>query len=42
VDHAALVLLPGRPTRSGLVLGYGGTNLPEIREGVRRLRDLLA
>jgi len=26
----------------GLVLGYGGTGVAEIREGVRRLRELLA
>ncbi|HEX4962555.1 MAG TPA: PLP-dependent aminotransferase family protein [Thermoanaerobaculia bacterium] len=29
------------PTRSGLVLGYGGTGIPEIRDGVRRLGSLL-
>lgn len=31
----------GRARHQGLVLGYGGTDLPEIRDGVRRLRDLL-
>jgi hypothetical protein len=31
----------GRGSRPGLVLGYGGTELPAIRDGVRRLRDLL-
>lgn len=25
------------PARGGLILGYGGANMPEIREGVRRL-----
>lgn len=31
----------GRASRQGLVLGYGGTDLPGIRDGVRRLRTLL-
>lgn len=31
----------GRAPRQGLVLGYGGTDLPAIRDGVGRLRDLL-
>jgi len=31
-----------RAARPGLVLGYGGTDVQEIRAGVRRLRDLLA
>jgi GntR family transcriptional regulator/MocR family aminotransferase len=31
----------GEPSRSGLVLGYGGTGLPEIQDGVRRLAGLL-
>ncbi|MFY9823884.1 MAG: PLP-dependent aminotransferase family protein, partial [Thermoanaerobaculia bacterium] len=29
------------PSRSGLVLGYGGTGIPEILDGVRRLGRLL-
>jgi GntR family transcriptional regulator/MocR family aminotransferase len=32
----------GEPARPGLVLGYGGTGIPEILEGVRRLGRLLA
>jgi GntR family transcriptional regulator/MocR family aminotransferase len=32
----------GEPALSGLVLGYGGTDLPEIRDGVRSLGRLLA
>jgi GntR family transcriptional regulator/MocR family aminotransferase len=31
----------GEPSRSGLVLGYGGTGVPEILDGVRRLGRLL-
>jgi GntR family transcriptional regulator/MocR family aminotransferase len=31
----------GAPSRAGLVLGYGGTGIPEILDGVRRLRSLL-
>jgi GntR family transcriptional regulator/MocR family aminotransferase len=31
----------GEPARSGLVLGYGGTGIPEIAAGVRRLAALL-
>jgi GntR family transcriptional regulator/MocR family aminotransferase len=31
----------GAPSYPGLVLGYGGTDLPEIIEGVRRLSRLL-
>jgi GntR family transcriptional regulator/MocR family aminotransferase len=31
----------GRASRQGLVLGYAGTSLREIRDGVRRLRRLL-
>jgi GntR family transcriptional regulator/MocR family aminotransferase len=31
----------GEPARYGLVLGYGGTSVPEIREGVRRLGGVL-
>jgi GntR family transcriptional regulator/MocR family aminotransferase len=31
----------GRPTRQGVVLGYGGTSLPDIAEGVRSLRRVL-
>jgi GntR family transcriptional regulator/MocR family aminotransferase len=31
----------GRPTRQGLVLGYGGTSAKEIPEAVRRLREVL-
>jgi len=30
-----------RPSPKGLVLGYGGTNVQEIREGVRRLGGVL-
>jgi hypothetical protein len=32
----------GEPARPGLVLGYGGTGIPDILEGVRRLGRLLA
>ncbi|MFL6231575.1 MAG: hypothetical protein ACJ76N_00405 [Thermoanaerobaculia bacterium] len=32
----------GEPARPGLVLGYGGTGIPEIHEGVRRLGRLIA
>jgi GntR family transcriptional regulator/MocR family aminotransferase len=31
----------GKPRRRGFVLGFGGTDVPEIREGVRRLREVL-
>ncbi|HEY1251233.1 MAG TPA: PLP-dependent aminotransferase family protein [Thermoanaerobaculia bacterium] len=31
----------GRATRQGLLLGYGGTNVAEIDDGVRRLREVL-
>ncbi len=31
----------GEPSRSGLVLGYGGIGVPEILDGVRRLGKLL-
>jgi GntR family transcriptional regulator / MocR family aminotransferase len=31
----------GKPTRHGLVLGYGGTTVAEIRSGVHRLRRLI-
>jgi GntR family transcriptional regulator / MocR family aminotransferase len=31
----------GEPSRAGLVLGYGGTAVPEILDGVRRLARLL-
>jgi GntR family transcriptional regulator/MocR family aminotransferase len=31
----------GQPSRAGLVLGYGGTGVPEILDGVRRLGRLL-
>jgi GntR family transcriptional regulator / MocR family aminotransferase len=31
----------GTPSRAGLVLGYGGTGIPEILDGVRRLGTLL-
>jgi GntR family transcriptional regulator / MocR family aminotransferase len=27
----------GKPSKSGLILGYGGTNAAQIQEGVRRL-----
>jgi GntR family transcriptional regulator/MocR family aminotransferase len=30
-----------RPSRGGLVLGYGGANLHQIREGVRKLDVIL-
>jgi GntR family transcriptional regulator / MocR family aminotransferase len=30
-----------RPPRGGLILGYGGTNTEQIREGVRRLARIL-
>ena len=30
------------PARQGLVLGYAGTSVPEILDGVRRLRGVLA
>jgi len=30
-----------RPTRRGFVLGFSGTDVPEIRDGVRRLRGIL-
>jgi GntR family transcriptional regulator/MocR family aminotransferase len=29
------------PDRGGLILGYGGADVPEIREGVRRLRSCI-
>jgi GntR family transcriptional regulator/MocR family aminotransferase len=32
----------GRAVRQGLVLGFGGTDLREIRDGVRRLRAVVA
>ena len=31
----------GETVRHGLVLGYSGTDVPEIRDGVRRLRGVL-
>jgi GntR family transcriptional regulator/MocR family aminotransferase len=31
----------GEASRQGLVLGYSGTGVPEIRDGVRRLRDVI-
>lgn len=31
----------GRSRRQGLVLGYGGSTVPEIRAGVRRLNDVV-
>lgn len=31
----------GQPSRSGLILGYGGTDVPEVLDGVRRLGRLL-
>jgi GntR family transcriptional regulator/MocR family aminotransferase len=31
----------GEPSRAGLVLGYGGTGVPEILDGVRRLARLI-
>ena len=31
----------GTPARHGLVLGFGGTDVAEIRDGVRRLRGVL-
>jgi GntR family transcriptional regulator/MocR family aminotransferase len=31
----------GKALRQGFVLGFGGTNVPEIRDGVRRLREAL-
>jgi GntR family transcriptional regulator/MocR family aminotransferase len=31
----------GKPARQGLVLGYGGTNVSEIRAGVRRLQEVI-
>ena len=31
----------GKALRQGLVLGFGGTSIPEIRDGVRRLRGVL-
>jgi GntR family transcriptional regulator/MocR family aminotransferase len=32
----------GRSVKQGLVLGYGGSTVPEIRAGVRRLSDVVA
>jgi GntR family transcriptional regulator / MocR family aminotransferase len=32
----------GPPARSGLVLGYGGTGIPEILDGVRKLGRIMA
>jgi GntR family transcriptional regulator/MocR family aminotransferase len=32
----------GRPLKQGLVLGYGGSTVPEIRAGVRRLSEVVA
>src|SRR5262245_21584139 len=32
----------GRPLKQGLVLGYGGSTVPEIRAGVRRLGEVIA
>jgi GntR family transcriptional regulator/MocR family aminotransferase len=31
----------GAAAEPGLVLGYGGTGASELREGVRRLREVL-
>ncbi|HXO19751.1 MAG TPA: PLP-dependent aminotransferase family protein [Thermoanaerobaculia bacterium] len=31
----------GKPSRQGFVLGFGGTDVPEIFDGVRRLRGVL-
>lgn len=31
----------GKPSRQGFVLGFGGTGVPEIRDGVRRLGSVL-
>jgi GntR family transcriptional regulator/MocR family aminotransferase len=31
----------GRPSRQGLVLGFGGTSVAEIRAGVRRLQEII-
>lgn len=31
----------GEPARPGLVLGFGGTSIPDIEDGVQRLRALL-
>jgi GntR family transcriptional regulator / MocR family aminotransferase len=31
----------GAAAEQGMVLGYGGTGADEIREGVRRLREVL-
>jgi len=31
----------GKPSRQGFVLGFGGTDVPEIREGVGKLRGVL-
>ena len=41
LGDAALVLLSRRARPPGLVLGYGGTSLPDIEDGVHRLRALL-
>lgn len=32
----------GEPSRPGLVLGFGGTSVPDVEDGVRRLRTLLS
>ncbi len=31
----------GKASRHGFILGFGGTSVPEIQDGVRRLRDVL-